>query len=129
MKPEIVALCEYASEHNGRLSISETFDAIGVKKLPWRAYFYVAVKIELDSSESGVDYKKITLRIVEAADSSNTIFETADDFHKPDGLRKLNIIAGLRGLIFEKTGEYRLQVYMDTEKVVDHTFYVVEKND
>lgn len=122
---EILTLCEYASEHNGHLTIIDTFDAIGAVKFPWRAYFYVAAKINL--ADCSADYKKISLLIFPTEEPSKMVFETFSKFERPKDSDKINIVAGFRGLIFEHVGEYCFRVCLDDTTIAECLFNVILK--
>lgn len=125
MKPEVVALCEYASENNGRLTIVDTFDVIVAMKFPWRAYFYAVSKINI--MECPIEYKSITMTIVNSKKDDQPIFEAKSPFSKEKNLDKLNIVAGFKGLIFESSGDYIFRIALDDDIIVDYPFKVIEK--
>lgn len=125
MKSEVLALCEYASDHDGSLTIVDTFDNIMVAKLPWRAYFYVATRISFVDCE--VDYKTVLLKIVSLDEQEKVVFETTSPFNPPNELKKMNIVAGFKGLIFESAGEYCFRLYMDDNLINEYPFKVILK--
>lgn len=122
---EILTLCEYASEHGGRLTIIDTFDAIGATKFPWRAYFYVATRIGI--THDFADYKTITLRILSLARPNKIIFETSNKFDPPKKTGKINLVAGFKGLIFENAGDYSFRIYLDDDMIAECLFKVILK--
>lgn len=124
MKPEIVALCEYASEAKGRLTIVDTFESIAATKFPWRAYFYAVSKIDLMNLVP--DGQPITISIVGSQKNTPPVFEASSPCSKND-MGKINIIAGFKGLIFESAGDYYFRVTIGDKIVVNHLFKVVEK--
>lgn len=126
MKTDIVTLCEYASEHDGRLTIVDAFDTIFAMKLPWRAYFYIVAKIRLD--EEILHYNKIKLSIVKVGDDEKTLFNAENSFGNQKNMKSINIVAGLKGLIFETAGNYAFNVFFDERLIVKHPFIVAEKN-
>lgn len=127
MRPEILTLCEYASEHNGRLTIVDTFDAIDAMKFPWRAYFYVAAKIDMERYD--IDYKTMSLSITLRGDSSKSVFEASSNFERPDDMGKLVVVAGLKGLIFELPGEYLFRIKLDDTLIAEYPFKVASRNE
>lgn len=127
MKPEILTLCEYASEHNGHLTIVDTFDAITATKLPWRAYFSVAYKIDL--SDYTGEPKTVAMRVVSAKDADNVVFEANSPFNHPGSFGKLNMVANFKGLIFEEPGEYLFRILFDTTTIAECAFKVILRND
>lgn len=126
MKSEILTLCEYASEHNGHLTIVDTFDAIIATKLPWRAYFSVASKIDL--CDYAGEYKTVSMRIVSAKDFDKVVFEASSPFNNPESFGKLNMVANFKGLIFEESGEYLFRILFDSTITAECTFKVILKN-
>ncbi len=122
MNPEILTLCEYASDHDGSLTIIDTFDVVEAAKLPWRAYFYLAAKINIRDCES--DFRSIRLRITPLNDHSKVVFDASSAVTKPDGVDKLNVVAGLKGLIFENAGDYCFSISLDDELVAEYIFKV-----
>lgn len=127
MKPEILTLCEYASEHNGQLTIVDTFDAIAALKFPWRAYFYVAAKIDLDGCD--IDYKTMSLCVVSKEEPAKPVFEASSKFARPDDMGKLVVVAGLKGLIFESAGEYCFRIKLDNTTIAEYPFKVSLRNE
>lgn len=125
MKPEIITLCEYASEHNGQLTIVNTFDALVATKFPWRAYFHVAAKINI--IDCAKHYGTVKMFIV-SNNSGSIIFEASSPFTK-EKIDKFNVVAGLKGLIFDQPGEYLLKLSLDNDMIVEYPFKVVEKKD
>lgn len=127
MKSEIITLCEYASEHNGRLTIADTFDAIIATKFPWRAYFSVAAKIDLMGCAKV--YKTITMRIASSKDLNKIVFEASSPYNQPESFGKLNMVANFKGLIFEEQGDYLFHVLFDDTVIAECVFKVILKND
>ena len=126
MKLEICTLCEYASEHNGRLTIVDTFDAIAASKFPWRAYFHFATKINIEDNRK--EYQKIRMLIQKADDSLEILFDTNGSYNHIDKAEKMNLLAGFKGIIFNTPGEYKFQVFFDDDLVIDHPFKVILKD-
>lgn len=127
MKIEISTLCEYASEHMGQLTIVNTFDNIFAFKCPWRAYFHFVAKINLEGIQR--DYKKIRMIIIKSDESQEKLFEVEGVYQKMIDTEKMNIVAGLKGLIFNSPGEYRYQVFFDNDSIIDHPFKLILKKD
>lgn len=126
MKPEIITLCEYASENNGRLTIVDTFDTIVAAKFPWRAYFSIALRVDLSGFDA--ECKNLSMKVVSTSDSSSLIFEAHSPFERPNNLGKLNVVAGFKGLIFNETGSFQFLVMLDDVVIAECPFKVVEKD-
>lgn len=126
MRTEIVTLCEYASENQGRLTIVDTFDTVRAAKLPWREYFFAVAKIVFDKQDRWPS--KIGLIIVRAGQQDEPIFETYsqdnDSVSHVSANNKLNIVAGFKGLIFDSEGDYSFIVKFDNNVVLTHPFKV-----
>jgi hypothetical protein len=127
MKLEICTLCEYASEHNGRLTIVDSFDVIVASKLPWRAYFHFVAKINIENNQK--KYQEIRMRIIKADDSNEILFETKGSYNHSDKAEKMNLLAGLKGIIFNSLGEYKFQVFFDNDLLIDHPLKLILKDD
>lgn len=127
MKIEICTLCEYASEHNGRITIVNTLDAIIALKFPWRAYFYFVAKIKLKNNKKS--YQNINMRIVKKDNEQEILFEANGSYDSNIDNEKMNLIAGFNGIVFNESGEYNFQIFFDKENIINHTFNVVLKNE
>lgn len=125
MKSEIITLCEYASEHNGRLTIIDAFDTITAIKFPWRAYFSIAIRIDFTGCE--IDFKTISMKIISATDSSKIVFEAESAFERPKNFGKLNMVAGFKGLIFNEAGNYLFTIMLDNQTIAECPFKVLNK--
>ena len=115
-------MAEYVSNHNGKLTIIDTFDAIEAERFPWRAYFGIAVKIGLSAEDAGKDM--LTIRIVD--DDGSKIFDASTKLNLPYGgtAGKLVIASNVKGLIFPKSGIYRFEIVSDSEPIGVFSFEV-----
>ena len=125
MNTEILTLCRYASNHGGHLSIIDTFDVIAASKFPWREYFYVAAKMNF--SDDNENYKAISVVITSEDCPGKVLFEALSDFVRPEGSKKLNIVAGIKGFIFEYAGNYSLNICLDGKAVASLPFKVISE--
>lgn len=127
MRIDIVTLCEYASENEGKLTIVDTFDTIRAEKLPWREYFYAVAKIVLDKQDLWPS--EIWLLVEKDNHSEQPVFKTCFPQRKGNspssGSNKLNIVAGFKGLIFEAEGDYNFLVKFDDRVIVNYSFKVI----
>lgn len=126
MKIEICTLCEYASEHQGRLTIVDTIDAIHALKFPWRAYFHFAARLNLE--DNAKEYQQIKMRIVKADDGNEILFETCGTYNIAVDTEKMNLLAGIKGIIFNNPGRYKFQVFFDDDSVIDYSFKLILKD-
>lgn len=120
MTLELFTLCEYASNVEGKLTIVNTLDSIIAEKLPWRAYFGFAIK-GLIKQEHLVD-TKLSLSIFQE-NSEATLFETT--FPVIDKIGRFAAAGNLRGLIFEREGNYIFRVSTTDGLNIDYQFAVV----
>lgn len=123
MTTELFALGEYVSNHNGRLSIIDTFDAIQAEHFPWRAYFGIAVKISVAPDDTSREM--LYMRIV--SDNGKTVlFETSTKLTQPADKKggKLVIASNVKGLIFPEPGLYHFCIMADAERITDYVFEV-----
>lgn len=125
MKPVILTLCEYASDHNGSLSIMDTFDTISASKFPWRAYFYMAAKISNDDHIG--DFNNISINIFPSSDPGDAVFKTSGPFEKGKDFKSLNIVTGFKGMIFNSPGDYILTICFDDTIIAELPFKVALK--
>lgn len=127
MTPMILTLCEYASNHNGKLTIIDTFDVVAATKFPWRAYFYVAAKIDI--MDTNVDFKKMLVRIVPLEDSEKDVCEITNLLERSKKTKKLCFTIGFKGLIFSHPGKYSLRIFLDDTLAAECPFKVILKNE
>lgn len=124
MKTEILTLCDYASDNEGKLTIVGTFDTIIASKFPWRTYFYAVARIDLEENIP-ID-KSLTISIVSKNDEDEEIFTTSETITQES--YKLNIVAGFKGLIFETSGNYAFRVTIDNNIITEYLFKVIIKD-
>ncbi len=120
MTLELFTLCEFASNAEGKLTIVNTIDTIPAEKFPWRAYFGFAIK-GIIKHEHPVD-TKLSLSILKK-NSDTTLFETT--FPVIDKIGRFAAAGNLRGLIFEREGDYIFRVSTTDGLNIDYDFAVV----
>jgi hypothetical protein len=69
------------------------------------------------------------MRIIKADDSDEILFETKGSYNNSDKAEKINLLAGLKGIIFNSLGEYKFQVFFDNDLLIDHPFKLILKDD
>ena len=57
------------------------------------------------------------------------VFEASSPVTKPKGVDKLNVVAGLKGLIFDSAGDYKFSICLDEDLVAEYNFKVKFKED
>lgn len=125
MNIEICTLCEYASDHQGRLTIVDTFDTVKASKLPWREYFYIALKVNLDKDHK--PYSTMSI-VVEKQDDGSELFATKGPVELGSDISKFTTVAGFKGLIFNSAGSYLFKIMLDDDVIVVHPFNVIVDN-
>lgn len=119
MTLELFTLCEYASNSKGKLTIVNTLDAIIAEKLPWRAYFGFALKgIIMHEHPANT---KLFLSIIKQ-ESDLTLFSTS--FPVIDKTGQFAAAGNIRGLIFDREGEYIFRVSTSDGLCRDYNFIV-----
>ena len=126
MTVDIFALCDYAKNDNGRLTIVDTFDSIRAAKLPWRAYFGFALKLQVTPDD--LDGNELTLKISNQANLDVAIFETSTKLISGQKKGSLSIAGNLKGLIFEQAGSYDFIVFLNGQEIYSHPFMVEVEN-
>lgn len=122
MRTDILTLCEYASDHDGSLSILDTFDIIKASKFPWRAYFYLAARIS--NNDSVEDFKEISIKIYRSDNPEEIVFVTSSPCENVKDFKNLNLVTGFKGLIFNSPGFYILNICLDQKSVAELKFNV-----
>lgn len=122
MTVELFALCDFAKNDGGRLTIVDTFDNIRAEKLPWRAYFGFALKVRVNPED--LNGKELTLKILSQQKPDAPLFCTTTTL-AADGKKGILAIAGNpKGLLFENAGSHDFKVYLDNQEIFSHTFNV-----
>lgn len=122
MTVEVFVLCDYARNDNGRLTIVDTFDSIKAGKLPWRAYFGFALKMQAGPGD--LDGKELTLKIASRENPDKAIFESATNLAPSQKKGLLSIAGNLKGLIFERAGLHDFKVILDGQEIYSYPFMV-----
>lgn len=124
MKVELLTLCEYAANNGGKLTIVDTIDEILVDKFPWRAYFGIAMKIDMtDSPDKGT----LSLAIHEA-NSTKNLFMSECHFES-EGTTKIVAAGNVKGLIFQEAGTYIFSLSSEAEILGTISFLVRERSE
>ncbi len=116
MKVELFALCDAATNYQGKLNILGTFDAIWTREVPVvHQRCAIALRLRFLRIEEGVH--KIKIAIVDADGSAvSKPFETDAAIQFQDALFSsvgTNMILNFQGIKFEKYGEYSIDLSID----------------
>ena len=120
MKVELFTLCDYVSNHNGHLTIIDTFETIEADKFPWRSYFGVALKVHLSNPQSEV--LKLNIYIHKDGNLERN-FNATQEMTVQDA-HKMVMAGNIKGLIFDAPGIYHFKVSLEERQIVDYTFSV-----
>ena len=120
MTVELFTLCDFASNDNGHLTIINTLDKIVADKLPWRAYFGFAISGTIKHEQPNNTI--LTLSIFKKRKKDSIIFETSTQIDSKIG--KFAAAGNLRGLIFNKEGEYIFRIATNNGLRKDFPFNV-----
>ena len=119
MKVEVFALCDAATESQGKLNLLGTFDRLVAKQLPVvHPACAVAIRLRFDTMEVAAHQ----VRMIMVDTDGKTIF---DGMHAsihpriPSGLSSVavNLIMQIQRLKFEAFGEYALHLEVDHQIV------------
>lgn len=121
MRTELFTLCDYAKNDGGKLTIVDTFDVVIAEKLPWRAYFGFALKLRMENCDGG---KELQLKIIEKDHPDNSLFcvNTVLSQIKEGGI--LATTGNLKGVVFEKEGDYEFKILLSEQEVYSFPFKV-----
>ncbi len=115
MNIEVMALCDAATESQGKLNILGAFDTIYAKNLPaTHRLCAVALRIRFSLIEKGEH--KIKLNLVD--EDGKCILPTLEtnakiDFPPHSDSGAMNIVLNIQGLKFDKYGKYSLDLAID----------------
>ena len=124
MEVELFALCDYAVNNGGKLTIVGTFDTLTAPKFPWRAYFGVAVKLNMEGEP--LVKQSFDMYIYREGDKENRIFEARTPL-EPKDAEKMVLAGNIKGLIFGEPARYHYVLAVDDNLLGDYEFNVVLK--
>lgn len=122
MNIDLFTLCDYVSNHNGQLTIIDTFDSLNAEKFPWRAYFGVAVKMDISKN---VD-KDFNICIYKDGAPEKKLFNVDTPFSSKE-YGKFVLAGNIKGLIFEEAGLYHCTLSIGNKVIKDCKFQVNQK--
>ena len=115
MQLEVLALCDFAADYGGKLTIVGIFDSIFARQMPAvHPHCCVAVKLRFDRIEEG----QKQLRLAIADDDGKPVLPPIDipiNVAMPtDGLTNaIQVVANINGIKFESFGEYTIDLGID----------------
>ena len=115
MKVELFALCDFAADYGGKLSVVGVFDSIFVRQLPAvHPHCCLAVKLRFEKIEEGA--KKLRLSISD--DDGKLVIPAMEipiNVMMPPDARtnSIQVVANIGGLKVESFGEYSIDLALD----------------
>ncbi len=126
MDIEVFTLCDAAADYQGRLSILGIFDTIYATTLPAvHPQCAVAVRIRFEKIEEGKHI--LTLHVVDA-DGNMVIPPLNGEFSvqllRNDRQGAINLVLNLQGLLFNRYGDYAVNLAVDNHRLGNVPFWV-----
>ena len=126
MKIELFAICDFAADYAGKLSVIGVFDTLFSKQTPViHPYWCVAVKFRFEKIEEG--RKNLRLSISDAdgkpvlpAIEMPMIANTPHDLPSST----VNLVLNIGGIKFEQFGEYSIDLAVDGRHEASTPLYV-----
>ena len=127
MKVELFALCDAATDYQGKLNILGTFDSIWSKQMPAaHPLCAVALRLRFQKMEEGEHKVRISIidedgkEVVKPVEASvNVQFKNV-----PLSSLSTNMILNLQGLKFPKYGEYSIDLAIDGRHEASLPLYI-----
>jgi len=131
MDIQIATLCDFASDYNGKLVISGTFDTLAARAVPVvHPSCALALRFCFTQEDSG--RHKLSINIInedgDPLDPKNMPIEPEFEVKLPDQVPFLtrNMVMNLQGLKFPETGIYSIDIGCDGELLVRLPLRVVK---
>jgi len=126
MRIELFTLCDGAYNYNGKMTIVGTLTSLGVPKVPVNVQLGLALKIMVESEESGL--KNLTIRFFNPDGSTIPADLTAQIDVKPKEEKSyISLAANVQNLPLSQLGEHTIQIMMNGEALSDFKIKVVIK--
>lgn len=115
MKVELFALCDYAADYGGKLTVVGIFDTIFARQMPAvHAHCCLAVKLRFEKIEEG--QKRVRLTI--ADDDGKPVLPAMEipiNVAMPPDARTntIQVVANIGGMKIERFGEYSIDLALD----------------
>ena len=115
MKVELFALCDFAADYGGKLTVVGTFDSIFAKQMPAvHPHCCLAVKLRFEKIEEG--QKRVRLSISD--DDGKAVLppmEIPINVAMPKDARSntIQVVANIAGMKIETYGEYSIDLALD----------------
>lgn len=127
---QIATLCDYAADHQGKMTIVSPFDALAARELPVRhPQCALAMRVCMTPEDNGDHAMHISL-IDEDGQAVNPQMPIKADLpvKLPEDVAFVtrNLIVNFQGLEFKKTGVYSVDITLDDELAVRIPLRVVK---
>jgi len=127
MKVEIFALCDAATDYQGKLNILGTFDSIWSKQVPAvHPLCAVALRLRFQKMEEGAHTVKISIIDGDGKEVVKPVEANVNIQFKNNPLDSLstNMILNLQGLNFQNYGEYSIDLAIDGTREASLPLYI-----
>lgn len=127
MKVELFALCDAATDYQGKLNLLGAFDSIWAKQMPAvHPFCAVALRIRFMKIEEGEHKVKISIVDGDGKSVVNPVEAGVNIQFKNTPLSSIatNMILNLQGLKFPVYGEYSIDLAIDGRHEVSLPLYV-----
>lgn len=130
MKVELFALCDFAADYNGKLTVVGVFDSIYARQMPAvHAHCCIAVKLRFEKIEEGA--KKLRLSISD--DDGKAVLppiELAIQVAMPADAHTnaIQVVANIGGMKIESFGEYSIDLALDSRHEASIPLFVRQMN-
>ena len=131
MDIQIATLCDFASDYNGKMVISGTFDVLAAKALPVvHPQCALAMRICLTPEDNG--QHTLSINIIDAdgkpIDQQKMPIKADMPIQVPDNLAFVtrNLVLNFQGLKFPSAGVYSVDILLDDELVVRLPLRIVQ---
>jgi hypothetical protein len=123
MDIQIATICDFASDYNGKLVISGTFDTLAARSLPV-VHPACALAMRFCFTQEDTGRHKFFINIInedgESLDPNNMPIEPEFEVQLPNNLPFItrNMVMNLQGLRFQEAGIYSIDIGCDGEVLV-----------
>lgn len=130
---QIATLCDYAADHQGKMTVVAPFDALAARELPVRhPSCALAMRVCMTPDDNG-DHTMLISLIDEDGQAVNPQMPIKADLpvKMPDDVAFVtrNLIVNFQGLEFKNTGVYSVDITLDNELAVRIPLRVVQVDD
>ena len=109
MKTEILTLCDYAQDNNGKLTIVGTFNIISSLAFPFtQTLFYIVARVAFEKGEIGDFPLKCSITDYSSNKELASLSGTCHIAQPDKGFATLNILFPIPQLSFSEPGSYHV---------------------